>query len=144
MWTFDAPPLDYWRRTYNFAPDQKWLDHVRLASVRLPELLGVVRLVARAGDDEPPLWARLHRASSSPPDSNYIQTGFAAGTLADEKKCAGLYVDQLQSIQDVTTRVRGAITANDARRAAGAAASRDRSRRYRTSAISRRSSRARS
>src|SRR6476661_1517282 len=49
-------------------------------------------------------------ASSSPADSKYIQTGFAARTIADEKKCAGLYVDQLQSIQNVTDRVRAAIT----------------------------------
>jgi hypothetical protein len=109
MWTFDAPPLDYWRRTYGFAPDQKWLDHVRLASVRLPNCSasfvsarGLVMTNHHCGRD--------CTASSSPPDSNYIETGFAAGTLADEKKCAGLFVDQLQSIQNVTDRVRGAIT----------------------------------
>src|SRR3979409_441616 len=113
MWTFDSPPLDYWRRTYNWAPDQKWLDHVRLASVRLPNCSasfvssrGLVMTNHHCGRD--------CTASSSPPDSNYIQTGFAAGTLADEKKCAGLYVDQLQSIQDLTTRARGAITGQTA------------------------------
>src|SRR5690348_9186881 len=111
MWTFDAPPIDYWRRTYGFAPDQKWLDHVRLASVRLPNCSasfvssrGLVLTNHHCG--------RSCTAAASPPDSNYIVTGFAARTLADEKKCAGLYVDQLQSIQNVTDRVRGAITAS--------------------------------
>jgi hypothetical protein len=109
MWTFDAPPLEYWRKTYGFAPDQKWLDHVRLSAVRLPNCSasfvssrGLVMTNHHCG--------RECTASASTPDSNYIQTGFAARTVADEKKCAGLYVDQLQSIQNVTDRVRAAIT----------------------------------
>ena len=47
----------------------------------------------------------------SPPDTNYIQAGFVARTLREEKKCPGMYVDELVSIENVTERVRAAITA---------------------------------
>ena len=113
MWTFDAPPLDYWRGTYNFAADQQWLDHVRLSAIRLPNCSasfvssnGLVLTNHHC--------ARDCTASVSPKDSNYIETGFAAANLADEKKCDGLYVDQLISIQQVTDRVRAAVTASAA------------------------------
>src|SRR5688572_975707 len=110
MWTFDSPPLAYWKARYGFTPDQKWLDHVRLASIRIPgcsaSFVSSNGLVLTNHH-----CARACTASSSPPDSNYIETGFAAAGLADEKKCQGMFADQLQSISDVTARVRGAVAA---------------------------------
>jgi hypothetical protein len=111
MWTFDAPPLDYWEATYGFRPDQAWLDHVRLASVRLPGCSS--SFVSENG-----LVMTNHHcargciSATSPADSNYQETGFVARTLEEEKVCPGLYVDQLLSIEDVTERVRGAVTAS--------------------------------
>ncbi|HXC25180.1 MAG TPA: S46 family peptidase [Gemmatimonadaceae bacterium] len=110
MWTFDAPPLDYWKRTYNFTPDQGWLDHVRLSAVRLStgcsasfvSSNGLVMTNHHCG--------RECTAAVSPKDTNYIASGFAAANVADEKRCTGFYVDQLQSISPVTDQVRAAVT----------------------------------
>ena len=113
MWTFDAPPLAYWKARYDFAPDKAWLDHIRLASVRIPgcsaSFVSANGLVMTNHH-----CARECTASSSTPDSNYIETGFAAAALTDEKKCANMWADQLQSIQDVTSRVQKVMTARTA------------------------------
>ena len=109
MWTFDAPPLAYWKARYDFVPDKAWLDHVRLASVRIPgcsasfvSANGLVMTNHHCGRD--------CTAGASTADSNYIQTGFAAASLTDEKHCEHMFADQLQSIEDVTAKVRAAVT----------------------------------
>jgi hypothetical protein len=111
MWTFDAPPLEYWKATYDFAPDQAWFDHVRLASVRLPNCSS--SFVSADGL----VMTNHHCARScisavSPADTDYQKTGFVARTRAEERACPNLWVDQLLSIEDVTERVRTAITAD--------------------------------
>jgi hypothetical protein len=113
MWTFDAPPLGYWKARYDFSPDKAWLDHIRLSAVRIPgcsaSFVSANGLVMTNHH-----CARDCTAAASTPDSNYIQTGFAAASVTDEKKCANMWADQLQSIQDVTARVQKAMTAKTA------------------------------
>ena len=112
MWTFDSPPLEYWRTRYNFTPDQPWLDRVRRSAIRLPGCSG--SFVSANG-----LMMTNHHCvrecifESSTPDNDAIANGFIARRREDEKKCAGMTADVLESIENVTDRVRSAVTATE-------------------------------
>lgn len=117
MWTFDAPPLEHWRATYGWAPDQAWLDNARMSAVRIPGCSA--SFVSSRGL----VMTNHHCARScitqvSPPDTNYQATGFAAKSLAEEKPCEGMYADQLQSIKDVTSEMTAAVTSSNPAEAA--------------------------
>jgi hypothetical protein len=123
MWTFDAPPLDYWKQTYNFVPPTGWLDNVRLSAVRVLTGCSASFVSAEGLVMTNHHCARECTAKVSPADTNYMETGFAAKNLADEKKCEGLSLDQLQSLQDVTTQIQSAATGTtDSAKAAETAA----------------------
>jgi hypothetical protein len=108
MWTFDNPPLKQLAAKYNFHPTQEWLDHLRLASVRLNDggsgsfvspdgLLLTNHHVARG---------QLQKNSTA--EHDYLLNGFYAATPDQEMKSPDLEINVLVGMQDVTARVQGA------------------------------------
>ena len=109
MWTFDNPPVKILQERYGFTPTREWLDHLRLASVRLNDggsgsfvspdgLLLTNHHVARG---------QLQKLSTE--QRNLIAEGFYARTLAEEAQSPDLEVNVLVSSEDVTKQVQAAV-----------------------------------
>jgi Peptidase S46 len=109
MWLFNAPPLKQLKEKYQFEPTQQWLEHLQEASVRFNSggsgsfvsANGLVITNHHVGADT------LQRISDL--QHNYLKDGFYARTQADEIKSTDLELNVLMSIEDVTTRVDGAV-----------------------------------
>jgi hypothetical protein len=104
MWTFDRFPSAKVKAKYGFAPDAKWLEHVRLASVRTRG--------CSAGFVSPSglVVTNHHCASGCAEDlstsgRDLVKYGFLAQKQEDELRCPGNHVDQLVEITDVTDRI---------------------------------------
>ncbi len=109
MWTFDNLPVKQLKERYNFTASQEWLDHVRLACVRLNDG-GSGSFVSRNGlllTNHHVARGQLQKNSNAQHD--YIRDGFYAKSEADEIKSPDLEVNVLVKMENVTGQVQSAI-----------------------------------
>ena len=108
MWTFDYPPIDYFKKTYNFNPDEAWFEKARLSALRLPGCS------ASFVSEDGLVFTNHHCARSALDRVNregekLAEIGFYAPTLAEERKVPRMFADQLALVEDVTDEVRKAM-----------------------------------
>ncbi len=109
MWLFNNPPLKQFKEKYKFEPTQQWLEHLQKSSVRFNSggsgsfvsSTGLAITNHHVGLDT------LQKISTE--KNNYVRDGFYAKTQKDEVKAADLELNVLESIEDVTARVTGAV-----------------------------------
>ena len=109
MWTFNNFPTEKVLRAYGFVPDQKWLDHVRLSSIRLARGCSSSLVSANGLVLTNHHCARSCIEQLSTKDRDFIAAGFLAKEEKDEVKCPEIEANQLVAISDVTSRVKAAI-----------------------------------
>ena len=105
MWTFENAPLDYFDEQYGFRPTQKWLDRVRLASLRFGGGCSASFVSPRGLILTNHHCARDKVAEVSPPDEDWLGDGHFATGLDSEAKIPGLTVQQLVEMRDVTSEM---------------------------------------
>ena len=108
MWTFENPPLAYLAKEYGFQPDQKWLDGLRLAALRLGERDNPwcsASFVSPQGLVMTNHHCVRDQIAQIQGEHDWVANGFAATDLTDEVPIEGLTVQQLVGQQDVTAKV---------------------------------------
>jgi hypothetical protein len=111
MWTFNNVPRAEIERKYGFKITDDWLKKVQLASVRFNNG-GSGSFVSRDGL----VLTNYHIVEDivnevSTPTKDLAKEGFVARTRAEEITAPSLELNVLESIEDVTTRINGAVKA---------------------------------
>ncbi len=109
MWTFDYPPLKYFKEKYNFTPSEQWLNNVRMSALRFANYCSASFVSADGLVMTNHHCGRESVAEVTKPGEDLFDNGFYAKTLADERPVPGLYVDQLVAIKDVTNEIQTAM-----------------------------------
>jgi hypothetical protein len=105
MWTFENAPLGWFQQAYDFNPDQEWLDHARLSSLRFGRGCSASFVSAHGLIMTNHHCARGNVAQVQG-DNDWLKDGYYAGGYEGEVQLPGLTVQQLVGTRDVTAAVR--------------------------------------
>ncbi len=108
MWTFEYAPLDYFEETYDFRPDEEWLEHVRMSSLRFSSYCSASFISASGLVMTNHHCSRGEVGKVMQEGEDFDKDGFYATTMEEERKVEGLFVKQLARIVDVTDVVKAA------------------------------------
>ncbi|MFT5144001.1 MAG: hypothetical protein ACI84D_002632, partial [Thalassolituus oleivorans] len=105
MWTFDNPPLAYFKEAYELDADSAWFAKAQRAALRFGTSCSA-SFVSGAGL----IMTNHHCGRESVTEvqkegENLLDDGFLASTREEERAVADLYVDKLIAIRDVTTDI---------------------------------------
>ncbi len=106
MWTFENPPKEWLKQTYNMDVKDEWFDYVRKSSLRFATWCsasfispdGLIMTNHHCSRDVVPALQKE--------GENFDKQGFYAQTLADERKAEGLFVEQMIQADDITKLVK--------------------------------------
>lgn len=111
MWLFNEPPRALLRRDHQFEITPAWLEHLQKASIRFNNggsgafisADGLIVTNHHIGID-----CVQERSSAT---NDLLADGYLAKARSEELKCSTLELNVLMSIEDVTARVSGGVTA---------------------------------
>lgn len=103
MWLPDAPPTQRLATQYGFKPSAKWLENLRLSSVRIGASGAFVSPDGLVLTNHHVAVSGLQSISRA--DKDYVADGFLAKSRADEIQLPGMELSVLVSTQDVTNRI---------------------------------------
>jgi hypothetical protein len=110
MWTFERPPLAYLKREYDgFEAGEEWWNKLRLASLRFGDDCSA-SFVSPQGLILTNHHCVRNQMAKVQGKYDWVRDGFVAKELGDEVRFAGLSVQQLVRMTDVTAEMTRGVT----------------------------------
>jgi len=105
MWTFEAPPLEWWKEAYGMEVEETWLNRARRGALQFGQICSASLVSHRGLVMTNHHCARDFVTKVSGDNEALLEDGFYAGQAEAERRVPGLKVRQVVEIEDVSGEV---------------------------------------